>query len=853
MLSKPGAARKAPTSSQRRRKQVVEENLDDVVRKLQRVPSNKACADCTSKLTQCVNLTHGTFVCMACSGVHREFNHKIKGIGHSSFTAEEVAMLREPTSGNEAVNAHYLARYSSSDRMKQPQNNNDLQHLREWIRMKYTDKYWSEDRGGRGGASKAGGKKPKAKGERRKVMPKAKESPKQTAPAPVADPFGFDDIASNSAAANDASWDAFGGSTRNSAAAFDADCGGMQNTAPAPDPVPAPPVSAPATAFQPDFGNFGQPQQPTMVAMPPPGPPAAPQQIPTQPPPPEQMQPAFPANFGQAPATQAPAPQQQMQIPQPGQMQQGGFANFSQQKQPQIQQQQPQMQQQGFANFPSAPAPQQQIQPHMTTQPAMQQMQPQQTGMANQQSGGMGFGQAPQQMQMQMQQQGSNVSNGSNNQSGFVQPPQQQMQPQMATQPGQTMQVQQPGMSQPEQQVGMPQPSQPFQSNLQQGAGAMSQQGSAVSSSNGQPVAGQAAMGTTSEASLPSTETESAAVNPNAFYSADDDRKSAFDAFDGLSLEPTPAAYGSSAASEAIAPATAPKKKNLNFAPFHEGQKVIYNNSEGAAMATIAKVHYDDELHPYYTINLNGREKQTDDAHLSLPGESSQNAAVATNGSATVLQETVSMLQKLNPQQLMQIQQFVATMLSGSNQQAAPTSGQPLQMNTANNPQPQQQQQLDIPMAPMGGPPPPSAPVSAPTQMSLQQQQPGYGMQAQPMGMGMTAPTPPGMPPPPAPAQYSAQPQMSTGVTPPSVPAPQQPQQPSSGGMPTQPVGMGTNASAVDPSGMPRPPPVPSSGHMSMNGDPQQAIDTPAAPPAAAAPAPAMPPVEKEGNPFDFY
>ena len=49
MLSKPGAARKAPTPSQRRRK-VVEENLDYVVRKLQRAPSNKACADCTSKV-----------------------------------------------------------------------------------------------------------------------------------------------------------------------------------------------------------------------------------------------------------------------------------------------------------------------------------------------------------------------------------------------------------------------------------------------------------------------------------------------------------------------------------------------------------------------------------------------------------------------------------------------------------------------------------------------------------------------------------------------------------------------------------------------------------------------------------
>ncbi|KAL7528613.1 hypothetical protein ACHAXR_002532 [Thalassiosira sp. AJA248-18] len=69
MLSKPGEARtKSATPTQRRRK-VVEENQDDIVRRLQRLPPNKACADCSAKMTQCVNLTHGTFVCMACSGV----------------------------------------------------------------------------------------------------------------------------------------------------------------------------------------------------------------------------------------------------------------------------------------------------------------------------------------------------------------------------------------------------------------------------------------------------------------------------------------------------------------------------------------------------------------------------------------------------------------------------------------------------------------------------------------------------------------------------------------------------------------------------------------------------------------
>ena len=69
MLARPGEARQKPTPTQRRRKVTSNEDPNDTVRRLQRLPPNKACADCTAKLTQCVNLSHGTFVCMACSGV----------------------------------------------------------------------------------------------------------------------------------------------------------------------------------------------------------------------------------------------------------------------------------------------------------------------------------------------------------------------------------------------------------------------------------------------------------------------------------------------------------------------------------------------------------------------------------------------------------------------------------------------------------------------------------------------------------------------------------------------------------------------------------------------------------------
>ncbi len=54
MLSKPGEARSNTTPGggtyRGNRKAISIESPDDIVRRLQRVPSNKACADCSSKV-----------------------------------------------------------------------------------------------------------------------------------------------------------------------------------------------------------------------------------------------------------------------------------------------------------------------------------------------------------------------------------------------------------------------------------------------------------------------------------------------------------------------------------------------------------------------------------------------------------------------------------------------------------------------------------------------------------------------------------------------------------------------------------------------------------------------------------
>lgn len=57
---------------------------------------------------------------------------------------------------------------------------------------------------------------------------------------------------------------------------------------------------------------------------------------------------------------------------------------------------------------------------------------------------------------------------------------------------------------------------------------------------------------------------------------------------------------------------------------------VYYRGPQGITVAHIVKAHFDDLLEPYYTIRLeDGREKQTDNAHISLekPAEEQEEAA----------------------------------------------------------------------------------------------------------------------------------------------------------------------------------------------------------------------------------
>jgi hypothetical protein len=106
------------------------------------------------------------------------------------------------------------------------------------------------------------------------------------------------------------------------------------------------------------------------------------------------------------------------------------------------------------------------------------------------------------------------------------------------------------------------------------------------------------------------------------------------DAFANMSVAPP--------VEEAPAPAA-----KIDASKYHTGETVIYTSSGGETIVcTILKVHLDHELDPFYTITLpDGREKQTDDAHLTSPN--------------TVSSQISKMLSGLSPMQLKEVLEFI--------------------------------------------------------------------------------------------------------------------------------------------------------------------------------------------------
>eukprot|EP00026_Physarum_polycephalum_P004044 Phypoly_transcript_04061.p1 GENE.Phypoly_transcript_04061~~Phypoly_transcript_04061.p1 ORF type:complete len:662 (+),score=188.83 Phypoly_transcript_04061:146-2131(+) len=120
-----------------------DERNTKILRQLSLEPDNKKCMDCGIKGTVYVCSNFNTFICTACSGLHREFNHRVKSISMTIFKPEEIKNLQQ--GGNAVARRKWLARWTPED-FPEP-DPSDAQRVKAFMKLKYIDKRWYSETG----------------------------------------------------------------------------------------------------------------------------------------------------------------------------------------------------------------------------------------------------------------------------------------------------------------------------------------------------------------------------------------------------------------------------------------------------------------------------------------------------------------------------------------------------------------------------------------------------------------------------------------------------------------------------------------------------------------------------------
>ncbi|CAL5321410.1 unnamed protein product [Camellia sinensis] len=127
-----------------------EERIERIIRSLLKLPENRRCINCNNLKDrsliqdgpQYVCTTFWTFVCTSCSGVHREFTHRVKSVSMAKFKAEEVSALQ--AGGNERAREIYFKEWDPQ-RHSFP-NSSSQSILRDFIRSVYVDRKFTGER-----------------------------------------------------------------------------------------------------------------------------------------------------------------------------------------------------------------------------------------------------------------------------------------------------------------------------------------------------------------------------------------------------------------------------------------------------------------------------------------------------------------------------------------------------------------------------------------------------------------------------------------------------------------------------------------------------------------------------------
>ncbi|PPR89548.1 hypothetical protein GOBAR_AA31136 [Gossypium barbadense] len=144
-----------------RKKLKDDERMERTIRALLKLPENKRCINCnilhtiecqailgpildarTIEGPQYVCTTFLTFVCTNCSGIHREFTHRVKSISLGKFSEDEVSALQ--AAGNERARQIYFKAWDPQ--LHSFPDGSNLKRLREFIREVYVERKYTGER-----------------------------------------------------------------------------------------------------------------------------------------------------------------------------------------------------------------------------------------------------------------------------------------------------------------------------------------------------------------------------------------------------------------------------------------------------------------------------------------------------------------------------------------------------------------------------------------------------------------------------------------------------------------------------------------------------------------------------------
>jgi len=117
----------------------VKKILDDCLK----LPGNRLCAECGSKQPRWASTNLGVFVCIRCSGVHRNLGvhiSKVKSVSLDAWPLDLAEHIQEL--GNDIVNASYEATLPSGRKPTEETGNYETENF---IRDKYVNKKWFRD------------------------------------------------------------------------------------------------------------------------------------------------------------------------------------------------------------------------------------------------------------------------------------------------------------------------------------------------------------------------------------------------------------------------------------------------------------------------------------------------------------------------------------------------------------------------------------------------------------------------------------------------------------------------------------------------------------------------------------